>query len=219
MNELVKTHTTKLDMFSGSYLRSIWYYIRGKARCVVEITGGMDQADMSEERCDNLMDHRGSWNVSFNLNSNEEREYCMSAGYAACIEPDTRLFSPELIQSIQQADRNRDEGENADWLQQIDRYRDEKKKWWQALIDRSQQEQCQSVPHSAVWHFAGKAHCWADRLDNATVFAEYDANVRHGYALVVSDNIDVYLLFNEFGDAHRFFRADTSDEEILWSKW
>lgn len=154
-----------------------------KQAMLIEITSGMGQEEMLEDRSENLMDARAIWNVSFQIAS-QEQERCVAAERVTRVNPQDQVFSPAAMRRWFNTRRNRG-----------------RKRWWSDLIAKvSQATAPDTLPDSPIWRLAGCPHFWKDLhgkyidLDDVCLFIEYDASIQHGYALVVVDNYNYRLL-------------------------
>lgn len=174
----------------------------------VEITGGKSHFDLSEDRCENLEDCRPLWNVSFQLDGQDE-SYCIASSLVTRVMPEDKIFTPAMVKTLQNTKRHRG-----------------RRKWWGNLMNTlSQVETKEFTPDCTIWRLGGRAHFWPIkwwRGDDVIVFAEYDAIEQHGYAVIVSDFEDASLLQRAFPNSlqgPRGFRITKEEEELLIEKW
>ncbi len=137
---------------------------------LLEITGGMDHAEMTEDRCENLMDFRARWNVDFLMAEKESR--CIAAERVYYLLPQNQIFTPSIVRTLQRTRRDRG-----------------RRRWLASFKDILSSAEYQSnIPEATIWHLLGRAHFW--KLPNGRyapdfpVFVEYDAEKQHGYALI-----------------------------------
>lgn len=179
---------------------------------LVQITDGMDQRDMTEERCENLMDQRARWNVPFQWDY-QEKNRTIAAESVTRLQSYAQIFTLKRMRHVR------------DMCRPYTR-----KKWWSnfvATLTRTpwpNYEQ-ESIDDAAVWRLAGGAHFWKDNTGaylegDAVLFIEYDANIQHGYGLIVCETeYDTATMRRQFNSASREFSISEKDFQLLCNRW
>lgn len=171
-----------------------------KRSILVEITGGWNHQDMREEKAENMMDMRAMWNVSFRLEGSEE-SYCIASERSYLIPRADSVFSSTVVKQLQRTNRRRGE-----------------RRWWKKFMTTLSQREMKYGTDSNIWHLAGGAHCWGS-YEDTVVFAEYDADRQHGYALIVAPFTEISRLKTEFPNAMVTFEVTEADFETICNKW
>lgn len=173
---------------------------------LLEITGGTDHAEMTEDRCENLMDFRARWNVDFLMAEKESR--CIAAERVYYLLPQNQIFTPSIVRTLQRTRRDRG-----------------RRRWWASFKDILPGIEHQSnIPEATIWHLLGRTHFWrlpnGRYTDNIPIFIEYDAGNQHGYALVIGDDSQMYRLeYDEFPHAIDIGYIDEADFRFVCNKW
>lgn len=167
----------------------------------IKIIDGPKHADLSEDRCENLMDMRSKWNVSFQLEGLSGPS-CIAAEVVRRVAPEEKLFSSILEERACRPD----------FLFDLT--------WWSDFIAKLSQIKYSDVkPDFTVWCLGGGAHCWHTGCDDIVVFVEYDAIEQCGYALVATDSSNLQCLAELFQHPLQAFYIEESDWRTLCRKW
>ncbi len=166
-----------------------------KIAALVRITDGPSHTELTEDRCENLMDQRSRWNVSLQI---ENEEKCVAAEIVNRITPEDKIFLPKRIKRFRGIKRQR--GRRKEWKRFI------------GVLSRSELKEISS--NCTTWRLGGRAHFWPE-IKDAIVFEEYDAAERIGYALII---VDVMKLAFVRGVIQAFVVTD-DDIQILCDKW
>lgn len=181
-----------------------------KSAIFVKITDGPSHSELSEDRCENLMDMRTRWNISFPL---EGKEKSIAAENVTRVTPENKIFSPRVAASARRVINSR-ASRNLCSRRQKMRYA-----WRMFMKSASLQPESHDFhPENAIWRFVGRSHFWGF-CPSAIVFGEYDALERRGYALITVNLSERSRLVAEFPNSIQGFSISSEEEELLIEKW
>lgn len=158
----------------------------------VEITGGKNHDDLCEDRCEN---YHPRWNASFQLDGQDE-PYCIASDIVTLVKPEKKIFLPAVVESIRCKQRAKmTQLETEEWTPDC-------------------------MPDCTIWRLGGRPNCWPSELDeDAIVFVEYDAIEQHGYALIITNFVNISAFWRVFPCAIISFSITKEEEDMLCAKW